>query len=288
MRPLLLVAGLLAACSNDLEKQSQIVKLRVLAVRADPAELILTPDGGPPSAVLTALAVQPDAGPTSMRFALCTRLGDAPPPTLPCPGEQGIDLPDAGPNAATLDLNDPRILAFAAQAQLDGGTFDAGGVAQSLAEGVPLLVGFAATALPAQRLDGFETVTLRTPERGPANLNPELRGLTLALARSDFDVDPETPLPEDGTASVAVKALTHLTPVAAAKDDPSKRYGYSFFATAGEIGSLRSTDTTSTGEPAPTWVKWTAPATPQQVRFWVVVRDGRGGTAWIERSLNVR
>lgn len=288
MRALLLFGFCLAACANDLEKQSQIVKLRVLAVRSDPAELIVPPDGGLPSATLTALAVEPDGGPISMRFALCTRLGDAPPADLPCPGSAGIDLPDAGANAATLDLSDPRILAFAAQAQLDGGTFDAGGVPLSLADGVPLLVGFTASAPPAQRLEGFQTVTLRTPEHGPANLNPELQALTIALARSDTDVDPATPLPADGSAQVAAGSVTHLTPVPAAKDDPSERYGYSFFATGGEIGSLRSTDTTSTGEPAPTWVKWTAPAGPTTVRFWVVVRDGRGGTAWLERGVTVR
>ena len=69
------------------------------------------------------------------------------------------------------------------------------------------------------------------------------------------------------------------------KDDPSKKYGFSFFATAGEISSLRSTDTTATGEPAETWVEWTAPAGPQPaVRFWVVLRDGRGGTDWLEKA----
>lgn len=76
--------------------------------------------------------------------------------------------------------------------------------------------------------------------------------------------------------------------LAAPKDDPSKKYGYSFFTTAGTISSLRSTDITATGQPAPIWVDWTAPDRAQEVRLWVVLRDGRGGTAWLTRVVPVR
>jgi len=37
MRAAFLLALACAACATDLEKQSEVVKLRVLAVRADPA-----------------------------------------------------------------------------------------------------------------------------------------------------------------------------------------------------------------------------------------------------------
>jgi hypothetical protein len=285
---LFLVLPLCAGCPGDLEKQSEIRKLRVLAVRAEPAELILSADAGVPAATLTALAVEPTGAPVSLQFALCTWLGDAPPATLPCPGSEGIDLPDAGVASARLDLADPRIVAFAQQAQLDAGTFDAGGIPESLAEGVTLLVGLTATAPPAQRLDAFATITVRDDTNGPANTNPDLDALTIATARSDFDVDPAVEIPADGTLTVARGAKTHLTPVAAPKPDPTERYGFSFFATRGEIGSLRSTDTTSTGQPAPTWVQWTAPDDPGPVQLWVVVRDGRGGTGWLTRTLTVQ
>jgi hypothetical protein len=72
------------------------------------------------------------------------------------------------------------------------------------------------------------------------------------------------------------------------KTDPSKKYTFTFFATAGSISSLRSTDTTATGQEAPTWVEWTAPPSPTPaVRLWVVIRDGRGGTNWRERVVEV-
>ena len=264
---LLLLALLLAACPGGLEEQQHISKLRVLGVRADPPELVLLPDAGLPATTLTALAVDPSGAAISMRYALCADLSGVPSPDLPCPGAAGLDLPDAGPLAARLDLSDPRLLAFAAS--VDAGAFqDAGGIAAALDQGVPLLYGFEASAGDAQ-LDGFGTITLRTGKRGPAGTNPEL----LAL-----DID----------GGVSPGATVRLTPVTAPKDDPTKRYGFSFFATAGEISSLRSTDTTATGQSAPTWVDWTVPDAGGVVRLWVVVRDGRGGTAFLEREVTVR
>ena len=265
---LFLLAVALAGCPSGLEEQQHIGKLRVLGVRADPPELILEADAGLPGTTLTALATDPSDSAISMRYALCTDLSGVPSATLPCPGTSGIDLPNAGPSAARLDLSDPRILAFAASAQVDGGTFDAGGLARTLDEGIPLLYGFQATAGGAQ-FDGFGTITLRTGKRGPADTNPELTGL---------DID----------GGLGRGATVRLTPLTAPKDDATKRYGFSFFATAGEISSLRSTDTTATGEAANTWVDWTVPDAGGPVRLWVVVRDGRGGTAFFEREVTVR
>jgi hypothetical protein len=266
-----LLALLLAGCPADLEKQSHVSKLRVLGVRAEPAELVLDPTGPLPSTTLTAFAVDPSDAGISMRFALCTRLGDAPPADLPCPGEAGLDLPDAGPLAARLDLADPRIVALASQT-------DAGVVLPSLAEGIPLIVGFRATA-GAQELDGFASITLRTNEHGPANRNPTLTGLLI-----DDQLAPDA-----GTLPINTQTTVRLQPLTESKDDASKRYGYSFFATAGELSSLRSTDKTATGQDAPTWVEWTSPREPlPKVHFWIVLRDGRGGTHWMEHSVQVR
>jgi hypothetical protein len=278
MRVVLLALALFAAgCPSGLEEQQHVSRLRVLGVRADPPELVLVADAGLPSTKLTALAVDPTGAAISLRFALCTDLSGVPSPTLPCPGDAGIDLQDAGPLSARLDLSDPRILAFAAAAQLDGGSFDAGGLVQTLDNGVPLLVGFTARSVasipgaPASTLSGFETLTLRSAAHGPAGVNPALIGLEIG---------------DGGT--VIHGQVARLQPVTAPKDDASKHYGFSFFTTAGSISSLRSTDTTATGEAAPTWVEWTAPAAPQSVTVWVVLRDGRGGTDWIEREVQVQ
>jgi len=267
------LAILLAACPSNLEEQSHVSKLRVLAVRADPPELVLEPDAGLPATTLTALAVEPGDAGISLLFALCTEITAAPSATLPCPGNEGIELPAAGPFSARLDLADPRIAGFASQAQLDGGAFDGGGgIGEALDEGVPLLVGFTARS-GLQQLEGFATITLRSAARGPAGSNP-----------SSVDVE----IGDGGV--ISPKQVVRLQPLWPPKDDPTMKYGFSFFATAGSISSLRSTDTTATGQSAPTWVEWTAPDSVQgdPVRIWVVLRDGRGGTAWVERSTEVR
>ena len=266
-RVLVAAAALLAACPDNLEAQSHVSKLRVLAVRADPPELVLIPDAGLPATTLTALAVDPSDASVSIQFALCSEITSTPSPTLPCPGTAGIELPDAGPLSALLDLADPRIAAFASQARLDGGAFDAGsGIEQQLDQGVSLLVGFSARA-GAQRLDGFTTLTLRSNARGSAGTNPD---------PPDLEIGDGGPIP--------AREVVRLQP--AVTGDDSKTYQFSFFATEGSISSLRSTNRTATGQLTATWVEWTAPdvAPPVPVRFWVVLRETDAGTAWIERS----
>ncbi len=249
---LLAIALFLAGCPSGLEAQTHISKLRVLAVRADPPELIVEAGAPLPKTKLSALAVDPRDADIDVHFALCTDLSGVPSPTLPCPGSAGLDLPDA-----TLDLSDPRILALASQ-------YDGGVITDVTNLELPLLIGFTAST-KTETLSGFQTITLKT--HGPANANPHLTDLDIPVA----------------TRGQTVK----LTPSTAPKDDPSEHYLFSFFATDGSISSLHSTDTTSTGQSAPIWVEWTAPEMPGPVHFWVVVRDGRGGVDWLARTVQV-
>ena len=289
-----LLAGLsLAGCPENLEKQSQIVKLRVLAVQAEPAELIVDPAQPPPRTTLTAFAVEPSDAPIAMEYALCTVQEAVPPPDVDCPGTQGIPLQPAGPLSAVLDLGDPRAAALAQQVAQDGGFADGGALPP---EGFPILVGFRATA-PAHTLpdggppgtdggdlqifEGLTTVTARGPG-APLNHNPAIDSVLLGDAG----------IADDGSTAAPVSATLRLDPVPAqdAKepvDGGAEALGYSFFATAGSVASLRSTDTTATGQPADKSVDWSAPSEPQEVRLWVVVRDGRGGVGWKARSVKV-
>ena len=290
-----LAALLLTGCPGDFEKQSEIVKLRVLAVQAEPAELIVEPGQPLPRTTLTALAVEPSGAPIAMEYALCTVQEAVPPPDVDCPGTQGIPLAPAGPTSAVLDLGDPRAIALALQLAQDAGVADGGGLPPG---GVPVLVGFRATApahtLPdggppgtgagdVQIFQGLTTVTARGPG-APANGNPAIA----ALRMGDAGVE----LAADGTSGAPASTTQRLTPVPAPgskepADGGVEALGYSFFATAGSISALRSTDTTATGQPADTSVDWTTPAQAQQARLWVVVRDGRGGVGWIARSVEV-
>src|SRR5471032_3187433 len=87
-----LAAFVLASCANDFEKQSHISKLRILAVKAEPAELIIQQGQPPPKTLLSALAVDPTGGIIHLRWALCTVQQAVPDPATDCPGTQGIDL----------------------------------------------------------------------------------------------------------------------------------------------------------------------------------------------------
>jgi hypothetical protein len=279
----MLAAAALAACSNDFEKQSQIVKLRVLGVRAEPAELIVG-SGPPPSSTLTALAVLPDGGPTSVDFAICTDQTNPPAADLDCPGTQGIALPPAGPTSAVLDLSDPRIQ------QLAAALAQSANAGAALDQGVPIVIGFQANAADAlvdggparQIVRGLTTISAYGPTR-MLNHNPELAAL-----RTDAGE-----VAADGGTVFAADTVQRLTPepLPDAKEPTAEgpeKLGFSFFATAGEISSLRSTETTATGQPGSLFTDYTAPREEQQVRLWVVVRDGRGGTGWLERLVEVR
>jgi hypothetical protein len=295
MRAAAIIALACASCATDLEKQSEVVKLRVLAVRADPAELVVSDGGLPPRTTFTALAIEPSGAPASVRYALCTDQSPTPSPTLACPGAQGVDLPPAGEKSAVFDLGDPRFLPVLA-ASAGGGTPDAGGLLQ---EGVAVVIGFEATAPahtepdggpagadggPLQIVRGYTTIVVHDDSR-PANRNPDLADVRIG---PDGGVD----LAADGATPVPANAVQRLTPVPAADAKEAtpagpEKLGYSFFATAGSLSSLRSTDTTTTGGPADTFVDWTTPALPGPARIWVVVRDGRGGTGWLERDVSV-
>ena len=270
MRALLIILALCAAgCPAGLEEQQRLSKLRVLGIRAEPSELIVQADAGLPATTLSALSYVPGDAGVSVKFALCTDLGGVPSPRLDCPGDAGIDLDPTDPSSARLDLGDPRILAFAAGLQADAGPIDAGGLEAALDQGIPLIVGFMATT-PAEQLSGFHVITLRTSAHGPANENPRLLGIDIG----------------DG-GPVNAGATVRLQPQVAEKDLASERYLFSFFSTAGEISSFHSTDVTSTGQAAPTWVDWDAPSDRQDVELWVVVRDGRGGIDATKRTVTL-
>jgi hypothetical protein len=263
---LLLLAILAAGCPSGLEEQSHISKLRVLGIHAEPAELVVDLDAGTfPSSDLTAMAVLPDGGSIAARFALCKVITPDPSPDLDCPGDAGIDLPSTGALTARLAFNDPRYLLFAE-------SIDAGASLQaSLDTGIPLIVGFIATA-GAEKLQGFDSITLRSSKSGPSDVNPEILALQIG----------------DGGAPQPINQVARLQPITSTKDDPKKQFLFSFFATGGSISSLHSIDIDSSGNPEDTWVDWTTPLTAETDTIWVVLRDGRGGTAWLSRSIPVR
>ena len=153
MRRLAALTLLTFACNYGFEKQSSISKLRVLAVRAEPPEVVLAPGEQPPPVELTALAVDPSGAAVEVRYAVCTVPG-LPAANLDCPGADGIALPSTD----------------AVSAQLDPAAF---GPMQEMSGPMQVAIGFQATA-GNESLHGFAELTVRTSADGPAGRNPSV------------------------------------------------------------------------------------------------------------------
>jgi hypothetical protein len=271
--------GLLLACTNDLERPSQLERVRVLAIRADPAELALDPDGlaPPPPVRLSALTFAPDGGTATVSYALCRPGANVYAPDVQCPGADGLAL-DGG----TFDLLDSSIRAYLAA---DGGVAPGDPAArEQLARGVQLNIGYLAT-------DG--TAGDRGTERGvyqlsvratrEPNHNP---GIDEIFVHGCTPVQNQRfPLNKTVTFTPSLAPGSVETYVDASGQMQTERLVYSWFATgAGKVEDFRSQ------EPFQGVGKrdsdYTTARVPEDVTLYMVVRDGRGGTGWIIRSFS--
>lgn len=286
MRPhvLLLLAALLAACGPDFELQSEIRRVRVLAIQAEPAELVLDPNGTTPPGPVTfnALAVASDDRPVTVSYALCRFTGN--PYDGRCPGENGIALPDG-----VLSLQDPNVQAVLTEAiqagNPGGGTPDPNDPAllAALQAGIPLFVGYEATdgsGTPEGTERGVRRVTLRAT--AAPNQNPAVSDILWK------DASLSGPLPVGTEVTFQPVLAQGSAEVYASAEGPStEQVFYSWFATGdGEVKEFRSLESVDDRPGDPT-SKYETPGTPQRITFWVVARDGRGGVGWLSRTVDV-
>jgi hypothetical protein len=279
---------MVAACNSSFELQSQIARVRVLGVRAEPAELVI-PAAGPPGIVhLEALAVAPEGRAVSVRFAFCRPFANVFAADFECPGKDGVDLLDGG-----LSLLDPRILALLG-AGVEGGAgavLASPGFAAQLAVGVPFQVGYQATDGTDPNDGGLELgfATLIARRTDAPNLNPEVLDVQVDGASLDG-------LTLDGGASVTLTPVVSprsQEPVVAADGGLTQEsLSFSWF-TSGEarVGSLRSVLLASGDPAASRTASTTVLSTPDagaRSTLWVVVRDGRGGTSWRASTFTTR
>ena len=204
---------LAAACGPKFEKQSHVSKLRVLAVRADPPEVVLVPGQPMPPVNLTALAVGREGEPVQMRWALCDAVG-LPAADLDCPGQAGLDLPATSPVSAALVVSTP----------------PPSGIPP---DGVSLIIGFQATSA-GQSLHGFAALPVRTSADPTPVRNPSVVALNADGVA----------LPDDGAGTVRAGSTVQLTPIA-----DEETVIFSFYSTAGDLDALRAT----AADPAVGW-----------------------------------
>lgn len=287
---LLLAALLLAAGCNDsdFEKQSELKRVRVLAIKAEPAELAFAGNNNPPQPVtFSALGFSPTGAPLSVTYALC-RPGNPYDAAFECPGKDGLALPNG-----RLDLLDPAVQAtLAALAEAIGGAADAGSVdvEAALRVGIPLVVGYEATdgsGTPEGLERGTRRITLR--QTAQPNANPVIEDILVEQSEDNGGAPVAAPLPSATELvlrpRLAAGSLEQYT--GADGGTVTEQPFYSWYATGdGEIQQLRSQEPTD-GRPGEPTVEYVTPASPQRVTLYVVARDERGGEGWLVRELDV-
>ncbi|HLL05048.1 MAG TPA: hypothetical protein VK539_30965 [Myxococcaceae bacterium] len=278
------LAAALCACGPSFEEQSEIRRVRVLAIKAEPAELALDPDNAtlPPPVVFTSLAVAPENREVGVTLALC-KLGNAYSEDLDCPGADGATLPNG--QLSLLDPNVQQVLQDTASAGTGGAPLDPNDpeLRGLLERGIPLFVGYEASdgsGTPEGVESGVRRLTLRLT--ATPNQNPRLEEVLLN------DAPLAGPLPLDTEVTLVPRlAEGSMEQYETPAGTQTEQVFYSWYATGeGDVEQLRSLEPVGDkpGDPSITYV---TPSTPGRVTFYVVARDGRGGVDWLARTVEV-
>jgi hypothetical protein len=285
----------LAGC-GDLDTIDQVHDLRILAVRAEPPEEIVAPPSGtnpglpPTPVVVTGLIADPEGGGRSVhyQFTTCaatdTQTGrcEQTSPDYTVLGE-GDQVPS--------DLGGEVQITFTPSQQL----------LEDLLKNDPYQ-GFGGMLLVVQldiqagqeKVVAFKRVVFTLPLPGypmpVANTNPVLSGVkfdgqdwadgtSATLAR----VDGGAPMQPEYDPSLEE---SYERPTFDGSSVQFKEvWQFDFFASEGTFDPTTAGGIDYTGVTGPSQTFWTAApdAGEQDVTFWVVVRDGRGGENWIVR-----
>jgi hypothetical protein len=284
---LLALAALLAvACTPDFERQSQIERVRVLAIQAEPAELALDPNLAtlPPPVTFRVLAAAPEGRSVGVALALCRlTVGNPYGQGVECPGPDGVALPQG--RLSVLDPSVQQVLLDAADAGTGGQPTDPSGprVRQALERGIPVFIGYAASdgsGTPEGQERGVRQLKLRLTDA--PNQNPRLEELLLG------DAPLSGPLPLDTDVLLRPRLAEGSAERFTGPDgEQTEQVFYSWFATGeGEVKQLRSLEPVD-GKPGNPSITYRTPKTPQRVTLYVVARDGRGGVDWLTRTVDV-
>ncbi len=282
-------------CEPAVVSQSELFTTRVLAIRADPPELVVPADGGlPPPVHFTVLSFSPDGGAPSVALALCVA-GNPYGADSGCPGENGIPLPDD-----TLDVANPQIAGLLLA--LDGGIPQSGlpptepGVLQ-------VAIGYCATTrgtapedcTPAgSGLSGdteWGVYRLGVRFSGRPNHNPQLLSVSLtdggslagALLPYGQSVTLTPAIPDGGLdASWPSVGIDGGVETYLGLDGGTfyEDLFFSWYATAPNVANFFSNEATPSDTAETPFNQFTG-AYPGPVTFYVVLRDGRGGTDWL-------
>jgi hypothetical protein len=314
--PLLAAALLpLSACIGTTPQQYEVIDLRILAIRdrVVPAAPISLADAEPTDSVeLTALVANPSGGATTVDWYACPPPLSSPPPS--CLDGQALARPSDFPGrpdvtplgsglAVTVDLSSPAVAPLAASVGAAIGALIAatGGtpeLACSLFVDLPVVAiarsgGAVQVAVKRVRIvPPPAALLLLPPELQGAyvrNLNPVLESLLANPSDRDAcGVSGASPGGGPVTTSLPGSPVTlcvhpsdsstqvpNLCRAGGVSPAPAEDLEAQWYVSAGTIAGA-DFDGNATGA----WVELTPPA--GSFTLWVILRDGRGGTDWLE------
>ena len=236
-------------CSEDLQRQSEVTGLRLLAMAAEP------PEAAPAEPVIVQALWSDPPGPDtpSFRWSVCAAAADG-----------SIDRCD-GPETPLLPLGSDDATALQAPAasgtelvrlSICRGSFAADGECQG--EGVR----------------GAKRVIVSDAD--DPNHNPFAATLLLDDAAAGG-----APIPAGAEVVVALEAGPGSAETLG--DGREEELIVSWFSTGGSFEDDRSFGP----QPERFETTWTAPDEPATVTMWAVLRDGRGGVAWTSADLSI-
>ncbi len=330
MRPVFLLAlsSLALGCGFKFERPSEVIDRRILAISAEPPELVSDGSSLPRTVEVRALVVDPKTGTNEVAFEwrTCT-----PGISRFLPGGDSASTQgEPDPVTQRCDAEDPATLVAKGTSTLEA--FSSAPVAFPIPDAAAPLLGAASQrgfALSAylhadlfiengeQPLYGFKRIVLSPaiPAGRMANRNPRLAALLVDGSVWDADAPLELPfqgceeedqasIPDPNDDEKTVKSCAHLLMPAfdAGEAEPytvqqfdgqltslRERLRFDWYADLGRFTNqaTEQPDSLSGAERDPLSTKWIEPSVRPEgpVTVWVVVRDGRGGTSWIKRTV---
>jgi hypothetical protein len=340
-----LTALLLLGACDELDHPSHVHDLRLLAIAAEPPEVILDPSTvAVPEIEVRPLIADPVGGGRPVTFSVRACGNDPFAPSAPGAGTEGASNYPAGGARSTVGSarcppDGPTSWSLAPDVAAGGSvrvTFTPEQIAAAFAAdlfpghlgqlhggfdlGLPIALELTAragseTAVGIKRVI-FWPAPLR-PDHRP-NRNPRIGTVRLFFERDPISLDPAglvEQLPPDSPRAVIadqtfwlepteVEAEPYVTAVidrytdqVRTQDVSAETLRYAFFATAGkfepaETGSDRPFGAAAAERPHVESKYLPPPAAelaagPLEVTVWIVVRDERGGSSWVERRLLV-
>ncbi len=300
VRPLFFAAAaliLVGACDNNFQKESIVVDLRALAVRTDPAEVVVAVDPNdltsvqlPPVSV-TALFGDP-MGPRALAYTMTAcpvtddlRCDDVTQPNRVFKDDVSGDV-DGDPPFGVLQMDIPLLQAALAEDNFHG----LGGIPVQIELVVrPAGAGDDAAVHASKQI----TYAADFPAGRTANQNPTID----ELDADDKPFDADTPLVVHPGQVVTLLPIepdgvreTYVVPTLdGGTRTLTENLRYSWFATAGSFSDEHTGGPTDVFGNIPLLrTLWTAPGTVGPVRLWLVQRDERGGTYWTKRAFMVQ